>query len=263
VCVLFIGTRFSNLCTVVAGVEGGYYSTCRHSLSQVGRGPSSFWSQLNMFRLFTLSSSSPKGTLTMRVPAGRTGLWRRNEHVNAKCQLDFSAAAGGEEAQGLGVRREGPLARRMIRGRPARFKGCPDAPAPEARNSKHGTRSCTRMQLGLADCCQCASDDQAYPSWLGAVLLRNCAMGIESVDASSVAQNWSNAASGIMMLNLPSEFSSCAFEMLVLPMFLPCCSRVWSGKQRLSHRACGSSAGIKGRRGSRTRVLWYVTFLKV
>lgn len=52
-------------------------------------------------------------------------------------------------------------------------------------------------------------------------------MEMQSADASSVAQNWSNAASGIMMLNLPSEFSSCAFEMLVLPMFLPCCSRVW------------------------------------
>ena len=82
-------------------------------------------------------------------------------------------------------------------------------------------------------------------------------MEVESADASSVAQNWSNAASGIIMLNLSSEFSSCAFEMMVLPMFLPCCSRVCHAESvhgqtsKLSHKDRCSSAG--GRAGCRTR----------
>jgi len=119
--------------------------TCRHSLSQVGRGPSSFGSQLNMFRRLIFSSSSPKGTLTTRVPAGRTGLWRRNEQVNAKRQLDFSAAAGGEEEYGKGVRGEGAW-QAASSGAGQHIKGGPDAPAPAARTSKHGTRiSCTRI----------------------------------------------------------------------------------------------------------------------
>ena len=129
--------------------------TCRHSLSQVGRGPSSFGSQLNMLRRLIFSSSSPKGTLTTRVPAGRTGLWRRNEQVNANRQLDFSAAAGGEEEYGKGVRGEGALARRIIRGRPAHQRWsrctCPGGPDQQAwhKNKLHTDK----LQLGLVDCC--------------------------------------------------------------------------------------------------------------
>jgi len=125
--------------------------TYRHSLSQVGIGPSSFVSQLNSRNLFFFSLSSPNGTVIMRTPAGRIG---------------------------------------------------PPLPAS------------------------------------GRVLLRKDAMETEVAEGeATVAQNLSNAWSGIMMLKLPRVFSSWPLETAVRPEFFPWSSNVCCS-QRVNSMTC-------------------------